>query len=84
MEKLKLISIRLDRDTLATIDKLAVNSGITKRSWVINNLLRCCVDCSNPGVLHKMATEFDPLAKGYEVDFKVSQDRLLNPHKYEV
>ena len=84
METLKLISLRIDRDTLATIDKIAKDSGIMKRSWVINNMLKACVDCSTPGVLHKLATEFDPLAKGYEVDFKVSQDRLLNPHKYEV
>lgn len=84
METLKLISLRIDRDTLATIDKIARDSGIMKRSWVINNLLKACVDCSTPGILHKMATEFDPLSKGYSLEFRVSEDKIHHPHYYEV
>lgn len=83
MKNLKLISLRIDCDTLAAIDKITRESGIQKRSWVINNLLKACVDCSTPQTLHKLATEFDPLDKGYTIKYGISKNRLLNPHYYE-
>lgn len=84
MKSLKLISLRIDSDTLAAVDKITEESGIKKRSWVINNLLRACVDCSSPQVLHRMATEFDPLDKGYSIEYRISKDKVLRPHYYEV
>lgn len=83
MKNLKLISFRIDCDTLAAIDKITRESGIKKRSWVINNLLKACVDCSTPQTLHRLATEFDPLDKGYTIKYGISKSKLLNPHHYE-
>ena len=83
MKNLKLISLRIDCDTLAAIDKITRESGIKKRSWVINNLLKACVDCSTPQTLHRLATEFDPLDKGYTIKYGISKSRLLDPHYYE-
>lgn len=83
MKNLKLISLRIDCDTLAAIDKITRESGIKKRSWVINNLLKACVDCSTPQTLHRLATEFDPLNKGYTIKYGISKSRLLNPNYYE-
>lgn len=74
MKNLKLISLRIDCDTLAAINKITKESGIKKRSWVINNLLRACVNCSSPQVLHRMATEFDPLDKGYSIKYGISRN----------
>lgn len=84
MKKLKLISLRIDCDTLDAIDKITMESGIKKRSWVINNLLNACVDCSTPQVLHKLATEFHPLDKGYTIEYRINKDKILHPHYYEV
>lgn len=84
MKKLKLISLRIDCDTLAAIDKITRESGIKKRSWVINNMLKACVDCSTPQTLHTLATEFNPLDKGYAIKYGISKSKLLNPHFYEI
>lgn len=74
MKNLKLISLRIDSDTLDAIDKITKESGIKKRSWVINNLLRACVECSSPQTFHRMATEFDPLDKGYTLLFRLNKN----------
>lgn len=84
MKKLKLISLRIDCDTLAAIDKITRESGIKKRSWVINNLLKACVDCSTPQTLHTLATEFDPLDKGYTIKYGISKSKLLNRNYYDI
>lgn len=73
MKNLKLISLRIESDTLDAIDKITRESGIKKRSWVINNLLKACVQCSSPQTLHRMATEFDPLDKGYTIKYGISR-----------
>lgn len=73
MKNLKLISLRIESDTLDAIDKITRESGIKKRSWVINNLLKACVGCSSSQTLHRMATEFDPLDKGYTIKYSISR-----------
>lgn len=80
MKNLKLISLRIDSDTLDAIDKITKESGIKKRSWVINNLLRACVGCSSPQTLHRMATEFDPLGKGYTIKYGISRSNHYFQH----
>ena len=69
--------------SIKLINKITKESGIKKRSWVINNLLKACVDCSTPQTLHRLATEFDPLDKGYTIKYGISKSRLLNPNYYE-
>ena len=81
METLKLISVRLDRDTLRAIDKVAKDNGIMKRSWVINQLLRICVKCTTSGDLWRMVSTFDPEKKGYTLTFRVDPDKIYNPYK---
>lgn len=80
MKNLKLISLRIDSDTLAAIEKITRESGIKKRSWVINNLLKACVECSSPQTLHRMATEFDPLDKGYTIKYGISRSNHCFQH----
>lgn len=80
MKNLKLISLRIDSDILDAIDKITKESGIKKRSWVINNLLRACVGCSSPQTLHRMATEFDPLDKGYTIKYGISRSNHYFQH----
>lgn len=80
MKNLKLISLRIDSDTLDAIDKITKESGIKKRSWVINNLLKACVGCSSPQTLHRMATEFDPLDKGYTIKYGISRSNHYYQH----
>lgn len=72
--------MRIDCDTLAAIDKITRESGIKKRSWVINNLLKACVDCSTPQTLHRLATEFDPFDKGYSLEYRIDQDKFYFQH----
>lgn len=84
MKNLKLISLRIDSDTLDAIDKITKESGLKKRSWVINNLLKACVECSTPQTLHRMATEFNPLDRGYNLEFQICRDKIQHPHFYEV
>lgn len=80
MKNLKLISLRIDCDTLDAIDKITKESGIKKRSWVINNLLKACVGCSSPQTLHRMATEFDPVDKGYAIKYGISRSNHYFQH----
>lgn len=80
MKNLKLISLRIDSDTLDAIDKITKESGIKKRSWVINNILKACVQCSSPQTLHRMATEFDPVDKGYTIKYGISRSNLYFQH----
>ena len=81
METLKLISVRLERNTLEAIDKLAQRQGIYKRSWIINNLLANCVNCATPGDFWRIASTFEAERKGYTLTFRVDPDKINNPHK---
>lgn len=80
MKNLKLISLRIESDTLDAIDKITRESGIKKRSWVINNLLKACVECSSPQTFHRMATEFDPKDKGYTIKYGISRSNHYFQH----
>lgn len=80
MKNLKLISLRIDCDTLAAIEKVTMESGIKKRSWVINNMLRACVKCSTPQGLRKLATEFNPFNKGYTLEYRIDRDKFYFQH----
>lgn len=81
METLKLISVRLDRDTLRAIDEQAKRLRYMKRSWVINRLLKLCVTCTTDGDLWRMINTYDAEKKGYRLSFRVDPDFVQNPHK---
>lgn len=81
MENLKLISVRLERNTLDAIDKLARQQGYLKRSWIINSLLNICVNCTSHIELLRMVSTYDAKKKGYKLTFRLDPDSIHNPHK---
>lgn len=81
MENLKLISVRLDRDTLDAIDRLARQQHFLKRSWIINRLLNICVNCTSQLELLRMVSTYDAKEKGYKLTFRLDPDSIRNPHK---
>lgn len=54
MENLKLISVRLDADTLKKIDHIASEHSYLNRSRVINSILQCALACSDDDTLWQM------------------------------
>lgn len=78
MENLKLISIRIDPDTLAKIDELAKRQTYYKRSTIINNLLAAVVKCSDGNTLWRMYSTYSPHTCGYKVEFHVDKEKLAN------
>lgn len=54
MEKLKLISVRIDPVTLAKIDGFCDSNYYWKRNTVINGLLTAVVDAMDKGTLFDM------------------------------
>lgn len=54
MEKLKLISVRIDPETLRKIDNFCNSHYYWKRNTVINGLLTAVVDAMDRGTLYDM------------------------------
>lgn len=81
MENLKLISVRLERNTLDAIDEFAKQQRHFTRSWVINNLLANCVNCATSNDFWRMATTYQAEKKGYKLTFRVDPESVHNPHK---
>ena len=79
MEKLQLISVRLDPALLAEIDKIARNSRGMNRSYVIHKLLDVVINCAAAGTVLKMLSSYEPHRSGYTVRFEVDRDRLQQP-----
>lgn len=69
MEKLKLISLRVDTATLAKIDDLAKSRDYYTRSSIINQVLNNVINCATPGTLWRIISTYQPEKQGYTVDF---------------
>lgn len=82
MSELKLISVRIDKDVLRKVDGLAAQSGIMKRSWIINNLLAACVTCADSGTLFKLASTFEPKKRGFKLSYRIDPTELENTKDY--
>lgn len=54
MEKLKLISVRIDPETLKKVDALKAKHRYWKRNAIINGLLTAVVDAMDDGTLYDM------------------------------
>lgn len=78
MEKLKLISLRIEPETLAKIDELAKRHGYYTRSAIINRLLANVLNCSDKDTLWRMLSTYNAHQIGYEVSFKVNAEKLAN------
>lgn len=67
MSRTKLISLRIDEQTLAKIDEIAKIRGYTNRSWVINHLLKAMLQCTIGGQVWKLIHSYDPFSDGYTI-----------------
>ena len=79
MEKLQLISVRLDPALVTALDKIANGSRGTTRSYVIHKLLDVVINCASAGTVLKMLSSYEPHRSGYTVRFEVDRDRLHQP-----
>lgn len=81
MEKLKLVSVRLEPDTLKKIDVIASKHSYWKRSTIINRILSNIINCSDKETLWKIISTISPHTCGYTVEFYVDKEKLENlPH----
>lgn len=82
MEKLKLVSVRLDPDTVRKIDEIATRYNYYKRSTIINLILTNIIKCADGRTLWKILSTYSPHTCGYKVVFQVDKDKLDNlPHE---
>ena len=70
MEKSKLISLRLNTSTWATIDRIADASEYLTRSRIINSILDAMTTCVMNNGLWIVLNSFDPYADGIEIYIK--------------
>lgn len=84
MDKMKLISVRLYSDTLAQIDLLATAQSYRKRSFIIQQILKNVLTCSDDDTLAKIVDTFGAYDKGYLVSFKIDaeQCKIRNSERY--
>lgn len=67
MSRTKLISLRIDEQTLVEIDKLSKNHRYANRSWAINHLLKAVLQCTIGGQVWKLIHSFDPFSDGITI-----------------
>lgn len=81
MEKLKLISLRVEPETLRKIDEIAAQYDYYNRSSIINNLLGAVLKCSNENTLWRIISTPFPYEKGYVVNFETDKSVLTERQK---
>lgn len=81
MEKLKLISVRVEPEILRKLDELAKKHSYYTRSSLMNLLLGNLLKCASGGTLWKMISEYYPYEKGYVVKFEKDKDVLAERNK---
>lgn len=67
MSRTKLISLRIDEQTLVEIDELAESQKYINRSFVINHLLKAVLQCTMGGQLWKLVHCYDPFSEGITI-----------------
>lgn len=77
MRRTKLISLRIDEQTLVKIDELAKNHGYVNRSWVINHLLKAVMQCTIGGQVWKLIHSYDPFSDGFVINI-TKRDKVFN------
>lgn len=78
MDKLKLISVRLEPEILKKIDDLAAKTSYRKRSNIIQAILKNVIECADSGALWRIIDTLYAYDKGYKVEFKVDREALKN------
>lgn len=67
MSRTKLISLRIDEQTLVKIDEIAKDQKYVNRSFVINHLLKAVLQCTIGGQLWKLVHCYDPFSDGITI-----------------
>ena len=67
MSRTKLISLRIDEQTLVKIDELAKGQKYVNRSFVINHLLKAVLQCTMGGQIWKLVHCYDPFSEGITI-----------------
>lgn len=67
MSRTKLISLRIDEQTLYEIDELAKSQRYVNRSFVINHLIKAVLQCTMGGQLWKLVHCYDPFSEGITI-----------------
>ena len=81
MEAKKLISVRLDQETLDLIDKFLKRRSYYTRSAVMANLLYAVMKCAADDTLWAMMTTTFPYEKGCTVRFEVDKNVMVSRAK---
>lgn len=69
MANLRLISVRLENETIEVLDRLAEKTEYRNRSQIMQNILRNVLTCADPNNLWQIIDTRFAYEKGYTVDF---------------
>ena len=69
MANLRLISVRLENETIEALDRLAEKTGYRNRSLIMQNILRNVLTCADPNNLWQIIDTRFAYEKGYTIDF---------------
>lgn len=69
MANLRLISVRLENETIEALDRLAEKAEYRNRSQIMQNILRNVLTCADPNNLWQIIDTRFAYEKGYTVDF---------------
>lgn len=72
----KLISIRLQADTLAMVDRVASEQDYRSRSSVIEAVLQNVLQCADPDVLFRIVDTKHAYDKGYVAKFEKDREAI--------
>lgn len=81
MEAKKLISVRIDQETLDLIDKFLKHRSYYTRSAVIAKLLNAIMKCAEIDTIWRMISTSFPYEKGCTVRFDVDKDMMVSRAK---
>lgn len=76
MEKLKLVSIRLNPETLGKIDAYCKTRGYWNRSRFINHLLEIVLQLADAGQLHTLMEKWGLYADGYSIKVVREKEKM--------
>ena len=80
MEKLKLVSMRIERQTLEKIEKLAKKQN-SKKTSIMSKLLTRMFECADTETIVKMLAENWAYEKGYKITFEVDKKLITERTK---
>lgn len=69
MANLRLISVRLENETIEALDRLAGMTDYRSRSMIMQNILRNVLTCADPNNLWQIIDTRFAYEKGYTIDF---------------